>query len=120
MKIHPWFLFSFVTRFWPLILLFIGLVIMGKFDQIVFFVGPLFYLIQLVVGVMVSVLFALHIVFRQTIDPMLESNPVNASGNSDFVVAWATMPKAEQLKWAIIIICVLTLSFSIIAASIAK
>lgn len=122
MKINPLFLLSFVKRFWPLLLLFVSLVLIGKVDQVVYFVGPLFYLIQLVVGVMVTVLLGLHIVFRQTIDPMLEVNPdpANTEGLTFFAQTFRMLPKADQLKWAFIIICVLIASFSIIAASIAK
>jgi hypothetical protein len=120
MTIKPLFLLSFIKRFWPLLILFISLVLLSKIDQVVYFVGPLFYLIELVVGVMVAVLLGLHIVFRQTIDPMLEIDPASQQERSFFGEIWQTLPKADQLKWALVVICVLILSFSIIAASIAK
>jgi hypothetical protein len=120
MKISPLFLLSFLKRYWPLLLLFVSLVLLGKIDQVVYFVGPLFYLIQLVVGVMVAVLLGIHVVFRQTIDPMLEPDPASETGESFFGRTWATLTSRDKIWLAFITICVLTLSFSIIAASIAK
>lgn len=120
MKLNPLFLLSFLKRYWPLLLLFVALVLLGKIDQVVYFVGPLFYLIQLVVGVMVAVLLGIHVVFRQTIDPMLEVDPTSSTGESFFARTWATLASREKMWLAFITICVLTLSFSIIAASIAK
>lgn len=114
------FILSFITRYWKLHALLILFVVLNKIDQVVYFVGPMFYLFMLAVAICEAVFLVKNTAFRQTLDAFTENDNTNPGGVSDFVVAWETLTGQEKLKWTIISMMVLIASFSIVAASIAK
>ncbi len=117
---NPIFLASFFRRYWKLLVVFVVLVLLGKLDQVTYFVGPLFYLIALGVGVAVVALLIKHMVFKHTLDAFTEDNPGNANGQSDFVIAWNALDAATRVKYTLYMLMALFLALSWIAASIAK
>lgn len=114
------FILSFITRYWKLHVLLVLFVILNKIDQVVYFVGPTFYLFMLAVAVCEVVFLVKNIAFKQTLDAFTENDPTNPDGVSDFVMAWTELTAEQKLKWTIISLLVLFPCFAIIAASIAK
>lgn len=111
------FIASFIKRYWQLHIVFILLVLVGKVDQIVYFVGPLFYLLQLCVGVAEAVLLVKHMIFKYTIDAFTQDG---VNGESPFQLAWSKISDDIKVKYVIYCVLAFTLAFSWIAASIAK
>lgn len=107
----PWYVTSYARSYWRSILLFIALVILGRIDAVVYAVGPLFYLVQMLVGCMIGATFIQHILFRSTVDNYAEQSLVGD---------WNNLEPTEKVVLSIVVICVLFLGAAYIAGNIAK
>jgi hypothetical protein len=117
---RPTFILSFIQHYSSLLVLFVVLVVIGRIDAITYFVGPVFFLIELLVGCMVGAAFIKHVFWRSTVDTYTQNLD---EGTSEFVVHWAKMSVSNpDLKVALTIFLMAVLYFGacIIAASIAK
>jgi hypothetical protein len=116
----PTFILSFLSHYSSLLVVFVVLVILGRWDAVTYFVGPVFYLIEMMVACMVAAAFIKHAFFRSTIDTYTQNLD---EGGSEFVQHWNAMSKTNpDLKVAltVIVICVLFLGAALIGANIVK
>jgi hypothetical protein len=117
---RPTFILSFIQHYSSLLVLFVVLVVIGRIDAITYFVGPVFFLIELLVGCMVGAAFIKHVFWRSTVDTYTQNLD---EGTSEFVTHWTKMSVSNpDLKVALTIFLMAVLYFGacIIAASIAK
>jgi hypothetical protein len=64
----PIFILSFLRRYWKLLIVFVAVVLISRLDQVTYFVGPVFYLVEMAVASIVAALFVRHIFFTKTLD----------------------------------------------------
>ncbi len=113
----PTLIVSFVRRYWPLLIIFVALVILGRIDQVTYLVGPIFYLIEMMVACMVAAAFAKHIFWRSTIDAYTEDD---VDGHSQFFKEWNALNPDLRVVLTLFIMAVLFIGAALIGASIAK
>lgn len=114
----PIFLLSFLKRYWKLLLVFVALVLLGKVDQVTYFVGPIFYLIEMTVGATVSAVFVRHVFYTKTLDAFSQQGEGGAP--SDFENGWLGLTPTERVKYSLFMVAVFFLGACWIAASLAK
>jgi hypothetical protein len=113
----PTFFFSFVRRYAPLVIINVLLVALGRIDRVTYFVGPAFYVLELMFLVLLGVLFLRHTFMRRTLDEYAVDPP---DGESRLVKEWRLLDPAERVKWTMVFICVFYLGGCLIAAAIVK
>ncbi len=112
---------SFVKRYDRLLILFVAMVLLAKSDSITYFVGPIFYLIELTLGATVSALLMRHLFFRRTLDAYTrDRKQIDGKWESDFLCHWKLLAPATKIWISIIVAMTLFLGCCLIAASIAK
>ncbi len=115
----PIFLLSFIRQYWPLLLVFVALTTVSHYDVVTYFVGPIFYLLNLVVAAIVGALLTKHVCFRRSLDAYTQKK--DADGMTyQFVREFWAMEPAARVKLTVYTILALFLGAAWIAASIAK
>ncbi len=109
--------FNFVRRYLRLIVFWVILVALGRFDALVLWFGHVFYILELVFSCVVVALFARHMFFRKSVDAFSIEPP---GEQSTFQRAWDMLPINDKLKYAFATIIAFYLGACWIAASIAK
>lgn len=112
----PLLIFSFLKRYWFLNALFVLLVIAGHYDECTYFVGPLFYLIEIAIGILTVTLFLKHVGFRKTLDTFTWEE----GGTSPFIRAWEALPDREKLYITLAVHATMFVGISWVAANIVK
>lgn len=115
----PIFILGFLAGYWRMLLLFVCFVVVGRIDAITYFVGPVFYLLEMIIGCMVAASFAKHIFYRQSIDAYTQAS-VNDNADTLFIVEWRNLSPECRVRYTVIVMCVLFLGASLIAANLAK
>lgn len=113
----PFLIISFLWRYAALVIVFIALAALSRFDQVTYFIGPVFYVVQLVVTCALASLFARHLFMRSTLDEYAIDPP---SGPSDFVKDWRALDPRTKIILSVIVIVAFYLGAALIAANLAK
>lgn len=114
----PVFILSFLKRYWKLLIVFVILVLLGKVDQVTYFVGPIFYLVEMLIGSIVAAIFVRHAFFTQTLDAFSQQGLGGIP--SDFENAWLKITEEQRLRLSLFMLAVFFLGACWIAASLAK
>lgn len=114
------FIWDFGKRYWRLLLVFLVLVILSRIDAVVYFTGPMIYLLQMTVGCMVAAAFNKHMFFRYTIDAYTEDQDEDDEDPPGFLKDWESLDPKLKVQWTIIVLCTFFLGAAIIASNIAK
>jgi hypothetical protein len=111
----------FIKRYWRLIACFVLIVILGKIDAVTYFVGPVFYLVELALSAAVAAVLLRHIALRRTLDEYVNDRlQPDGTTSSAFARAWQALADSDKIKWSLIVLSVFFIGCCLIAASIAK
>lgn len=111
------FLVGLVKRYWKALLLLLVIEAGRHVEKLLYFIGPAYFLFELVVASIVAALMVRNMFMRDTLDAYVNHE---AGDTSLFVKEWDQLQPNERIAWSLIVICVFFLGACWIAASLAK
>jgi hypothetical protein len=114
----PVFILSFFRIYWPLLIVFAGFTALGRWDRLVYFIGPVFYVLNLLLAALVGALFIKHVCFRASIDAYTQKK--DDDGIYSFAREFFALPPEQRVFLTIATVVCLFLGACWICAAIAK
>lgn len=118
----PLFILSFLKRYWKLLVFFVAIEALRHVDAVTYTIGPVFFLVELVVGAITCALLVRNLFMRNTLDHYNQPYIKRANGRSvsEFYMDWEKLEPYQKVFLSLMVLMCFFLGACWIAASIAK